>query len=93
MNHLRQQALGNITVMMFYGAKIFLNKKNPAYTFYKNLGAVIFSIDELNNESLNIGLTTQEIEKNRKILLDNFNKDTMLKKTKQLIKIVNGTNT
>jgi len=54
---------------------------------------VIFSIDELNNESLNIGLTTQEIEKNRKILLDNFNKDTMLKKTKQLIKIVNGTNT
>ncbi len=85
MNHLRQQALGNITVMMYAGAKIFINKKNPIYDHYLKMGAIIFSMDELNDVSICKRLTKDEIELNQKVLQDNFNNNAMLQKTKALI--------
>ena len=44
MNHLRQQALGNICIMMLYGAKIFLNERNPLFSWLQKRGAVIAPI-------------------------------------------------
>lgn len=38
MNHLRQQAVGNIVIMLYFGAKVFLNKENPVYEFFINNG-------------------------------------------------------
>ena len=41
MNHLRQQAMGNIVIMLYLGAKVFLDPKNPAYDFHKKQGAAV----------------------------------------------------
>lgn len=44
MNHLRQQALGNICIMMLLGAKIFINERNPILSWLQKRGAIVAPI-------------------------------------------------
>jgi hypothetical protein len=87
MNHLRQQAVGNIIIMLYLGAKVFLNVKCPTFRFLKENGAIIFSIDELvkNKEALNKGLELSQIEKNRMVVGNIWSKSVSDGKTKKLI--------
>lgn len=84
MNHLRQQAMGNIITMMYLGAKVFLNKENTVYQFFKKEGAYIFDIDELELE-INTRLTDRQIEHNRNILRMHWGREIILAKTRKLI--------
>ncbi|AKB33077.1 4-alpha-L-fucosyltransferase [Methanosarcina siciliae HI350] len=90
MNHHRQQGGGNVLAMLYLGAKVFLNEKNPLYVYYKESGIVIFTIDELyNNPSLlDFHLSEEAIEKNRQIIKARFSEKTILNKTENLIKKV-----
>jgi hypothetical protein len=91
MNHLRQQGMGNIVTMLYYGAKVFLNKENPIYNFLLRNKVIVFSIDELNEKSINLKLDKVDIARNRIILEDIWSSGMMLKKTKNLInKVKNG---
>jgi len=87
MNHIRQQALGNIFTMMYLGATIFLKKENPIYSYYKENGAVIFSIEELekNPNLIDYRLSLNEIDINREVIKGDSSEELMLKKTKNLI--------
>ena len=87
MNHHRQQAVGNIVVMLALGANVFLNKINPLYSFLKEKGAVIFSIDELfdSPDLLDSHLSEVDIEHNRQILLSLYSQKVILDKTEKLI--------
>lgn len=90
MNHHRQQGGGNVLAMLYLGAKVFLNEKNPMYSFYKEKGVIIFTTDELyNNPSLlDLHLSEEDIEKNRQILKLTFGEKIILNKTENLIKKV-----
>lgn len=90
MNHHRQQGVGTLLSLLYLGAKVFLNKKNPLYMFYKEKGMVVFSIDELyNNLSLlDLHLSKEDFEKNRYILKSLYSEEVILKKTERLIKKV-----
>lgn len=88
MNHLNQQALGNICIAMWFGAKIFLNNQNLIYQFFKQEGAFIFSTDELNDKVDLKRLNIKEIVANRKILLKHWSRESSLNKTKNLISLV-----
>lgn len=90
MNHIRQQAVGNIVIMMYFGAKIFLNQENPVYAFFKNNGAIVFSTDEINNNNIEKALTSEEKKINREVLKKHWSRDVMFNKTKQLIQIIKG---
>ncbi len=85
MNHLRQQALGNIVIMMYLGAKVYLRKENPVYHFFKKQGAYIYSIDELNSGELDMPLSDNEINCNREILKKHWSNESILNRTKNLI--------
>lgn len=87
MNHHRQQALGNIIVLLFMGANIFLNRINPVYQFLKEKGAIIYTIDELSNspDLLDTRLSEDDVEQNRQILESLYGKKAILDKTEQLI--------
>lgn len=76
MNHRRQEAMGNIITMMYLGAKIFLNKQNPVYEYFKRLGAYVFLIDEITEkkEKAFVPLTQEQINKNREILIQTRSK-------------------
>lgn len=90
MNHHRQQGVGNVVAMLYMGAKVFLNEKNPLYIFYKEEGVIIFTIEELHNNPslLDLNLSEEDIEKNRQILKLKFNGRMILHKTENLIKKV-----
>jgi hypothetical protein len=47
MNHLRQQAVGNISAALYRGATVYLRQKNPLFGFFIDLGITLRAIDEL----------------------------------------------
>ena len=86
-NHIRQQAVGNIIIMGYFGAKLILNNKGVAYKYFKSIGLDIFSINELDNSTLNSGLDKEEFENNRKILFDNYSLESVKIKVEKLVSI------
>lgn len=87
MGHLRQQALGNIVIMLYLGAKVFLDKSNPVYIFFKHQNTFVYTLDEFDNE-VKSKLTEEQIESNRSILRSHWSREVILRKTKDLIQAV-----
>jgi len=87
MGHLRQQALGNIVIMIYLGAKVFLDKHNPVYLFFKKHHTLIYTLDEIEVEVDN-ALTSEEIEFNRNILRQHWGREAIHTKTMNLIETV-----
>ncbi|MBF7072231.1 TDP-N-acetylfucosamine:lipid II N-acetylfucosaminyltransferase [Glaciecola sp. MH2013] len=89
MNHKRQQALGNIVIMLYLGAKVFLNQASPALLYLKNLGFVIFSIEELKEQpSLLSGkLSQREVNLNREKLKLTWSHSVIKKRTESLVQL------
>jgi hypothetical protein len=71
MNHKRQQGLATIITELYLGVKMFFNKENPTYNYFKKLGANVYLIDEIitKKEKAFTPLTKQEIEQNREVLI------------------------
>ncbi|MNF42841.1 4-alpha-L-fucosyltransferase [compost metagenome] len=90
MNHVRQQAVGNIVIMLYLGAKVFVRKECPTYAYFKEQGAVIFSIQELerNPGLLNERLDQESVNVNRKIVKRNWSKEASDRKTINLLRQV-----
>lgn len=88
MNHKRQQSMGNIISMLYLGSKLFMNKENIVYKFLKREGAIIFSIDELDNESISIKLTKSEILTNRNVLKKHWSESVVNEKYRSFIDLI-----
>jgi len=87
MNHVRQQAVGNIVIMLYLGARVFVRQENPVYGFFKKLDVEIFTVQELeaNPELLNKTLTEEEQARNRKIVGDYWSRERAYKRTRRLV--------
>lgn len=94
MNHVRQQAVGNIVIMLYMGAKVFLRAECPTYSSLHEQGAVIYTVQELekNPGLLDVALDDTSILKNRKILEKNWSKEVSDQKTFNLLKLATGRN-
>lgn len=95
MNHLRQQAMGNVFIMMMKGAKVFMNSQSPAFKWLIRKGALVYSVDSLQKESeaiLNVLTPINKIEhmKNVDITLGHCGREVQINKTRQLIEIALG---
>lgn len=86
-NHIRQQAVGNIIIMIYLGANIFLNKESINYHFFKKAGFYIYSIDELqeNPQLLDSKLNNTEVAKNRNLINKYWSEITIRKNTRDLV--------
>lgn len=51
-NNNRQQALGNINIMLHLGKKVYLRTDTPMWNYYENWGEKVFDIETLKEESL-----------------------------------------
>jgi dTDP-N-acetylfucosamine:lipid II N-acetylfucosaminyltransferase len=85
LNHNKQHAWGNILTLLYLGLKVFLNEKNPIYTYLINLNVVVFEMNSLSQENLDNKLTQIFIERNRKILNSNFGSEKVFQQTSLLI--------
>lgn len=84
MNHKRQQAAGNILIMLSLGSKVILDTDNPLYGFFEKMGFIIY--DKINlNENLSSRLDEEHMLANKKLSLDRFNNSVTIRKTKELI--------
>jgi hypothetical protein len=71
MNHYRQQAVGNILMALYKGAKVYLRNSNILFKYFKRIGCHIFSIDDdLRNENPDafVLLEPEQVESNRRVL-------------------------
>lgn len=62
--HIRQQALGNIYMLLQRGVKIFLYRDSFVYKSLKKVGYKIYSIEDMTGQSLNEPLSMQDCQNN-----------------------------
>ncbi|WKD22018.1 TDP-N-acetylfucosamine:lipid II N-acetylfucosaminyltransferase [Pseudoalteromonas sp. KG3] len=84
MNHKRQQAAGNILIMLSLGAKVILDKENPLHSYFKQFGFKIFEKTELKS-NLFSALLEKDMTINKKLSVENFNPDVSKGKTERLV--------
>ena len=92
MNHLRQQALGNICIMMLKGAKIYLNPINPLYAWLTDKGAFIESINGSNQDSpgkLQVlhPLSDTQRQANRQVIMNHWGRGAQRARTRRLVDV------
>jgi len=63
MNHIRQQALANICIMMLKGARIYMNSASPLYRWFLDRGAVIDSMETIENIEGNCPFALEPLSK------------------------------
>lgn len=72
----RQQGLGNVIAALWYGAKVYLSRKNTLYVFLKRMNIIIYNFDD--DICFKKILTINEIEQNRQILKALFNEKKLI---------------
>ena len=85
MNHVRQQALGNIVIMLYLGAKVFLNPKSPVYKEYKQRGIYLYSVDDISKDALSVPLSKFEAEFNRQVVLKEWGREASIERCRRLL--------
>lgn len=77
-NHTRQMAQGNVEKLLYYGKKIYFSAENTNYELYRDLGANVYQISEINQESFFEPLNEREQEQNRIIIQKQLLPDTFI---------------
>lgn len=87
MNHVRQQGVGNILIMFYLGATVFIRQENPCYDFFRQLGFVLFSVQQLEQQPtlLQHRLSADEAAQNQRLLFQIWSKQAIDDKTRLLI--------
>lgn len=88
MNHIRQQAVGNIVIMLYLGARVFLREESPVYQFLKKEGVILNTVQELRRNPflLEEKLANSDIEYNIDILKKHWSKKAIDQKTSGLVR-------
>jgi len=89
LNNKRQQAVGNTIALLWFGAKVFLSRKNPFYHYLRRKGVVVYCYEtELNEKSISQFLSLEQITHNRKLLFQELNKAHLAELLKEQIENV-----
>lgn len=71
-----QQGVGNIIVLLWYGAKLFLREENAVYIDFKKWGMHIYTVQhELTEEQLSEKLSEKQVAENQAILKEYLSSD------------------
>ncbi len=85
----RQQAIGNINMMLRRGCKVFLSETSVIYRHYKSIGVKVFSFQkELTKENLETPLSEEDQRENREILMKDRNEEGIRKRLEQLYSLI-----
>lgn len=63
----RQEALGNIFICFQLGIKVFLSIHNPCFSYYKEMGYLVYSLEDINSNKDLLPLTSSEKVYNRRL--------------------------
>ena len=87
MNHVRQQGMGILLIMLYLGSLVFLREENPALHYLRRLGFFVRTMQELmqNPRLLDQRLSMDEIQHNKELLQQHWSKLVIDDHTRQLI--------
>ena len=68
----RQEAMGNILVALYLGTKVFLSKKNPLLQIFKDMGIIIFELEDIGKDAFQVPLTKEQRKHNRRIIAERY---------------------
>ncbi len=87
MNHVRQQGVGNILIMLYLGAMVFLREENPCYDYFRQQGFVLYSVQQLQQQPglLQQQLNPEQQQHNRQLLFGIWSKQVLDARTADLI--------
>jgi hypothetical protein len=90
MNHLRQQAVGNIIMLLWMGVKIFFDSNNPVYKYFSSNNILVFQTSDLIKPQKQImkPLSTAEVNHNREILSSLYSKEKVAENTLSILKLI-----
>ncbi len=80
----RQEAIGNIIVALYLGARVFIAARNPVYAWAESKGLIVSKLETITQDELDTPLTPIEKEHNRKILLAAYNRDRFLESVQSI---------
>lgn len=92
MPHYRPQAFGNILTALWLGARVFLSERNVLFSYFKRIGAVVFSLErdlKKSNHQVLSPLSESEINQNRRVIKSYYGKDVMYHKNLELVNTLN----
>lgn len=75
----RQEALGNILISIYLGAKVFLPKSNPLFLWAMKLNLIIFELEAMSQEQIDLPLDDLSRRHNRSMLQKFYNKERLKK--------------
>lgn len=85
--HERQQAVGNVIMSLWNGAKVFLSENSIVYKYLRSQGLILYTIqNDLNKDTICDSLSRKEILSNRKIVSNNFSNEAVLRKVEVILK-------
>lgn len=85
--HWREEAFGNIVLSLYTGSKVFLSRNNPYYEGLRGLGFIVYELETISKDEIDIPMTVDEKEHNKLLCNELFS----LKETKKQIEcVVNG---
>src|SRR5690606_25000226 len=85
MNHLRQQAAGNLYISLYLGARVYLDPANPLYDEFRSNGLSVYKLNEISANSLRQELNTEWITKHRKILKESRGRGAHERNTQNMV--------
>lgn len=94
MDHLRQQANGNISIALLKGAKVFLQSSSLLSKFYKGLGATIYDIPNADTftgggaDEIFSPLSEAQRSNNRRIVENYWSESVVINQVKRLKELV-----
>ena len=67
--HVRQQAVGNLILLLWRGARVFMTEASAVFRWYRSLGMHVFSLEhDLTQSALGEPLSTRQRDDNRALL-------------------------
>jgi len=83
----RQEAMGNILVALYIGAKVFLSRRSPLMTFFRNMGITIFELEKITQQQLDAPLPLHFARQNKAIIQESFNRQRQIELCRSTFKL------
>lgn len=90
MNHDRSQAGANNLVALYSGQKLFMSEKSTLYHLYKEIGCIVYTVQDCTLYELQTPLTKEQIAQNKKAVLAFFGRETVIERYRKMFKIINN---
>jgi hypothetical protein len=85
--HERQQASDNIFIQLQYGARVFMSETSLAYSYLKELGFHIYSLQK-DLSLLYTPLSDEQVIENRRILVNNYSSWSLVQRINKIVDVL-----